>query len=196
MTNEEKNNILNQHKELYNGFATNNITPNQQPLYTQDFANDKNGITVNNKGSVTTYKNMNINEDVMSGSEFEPEETFESEYVSLGEKLDMIGDGPLDLPNGTVDIDDETLFTGEPDADDFDLDKIDSMVDNYMDNEDQDFDLDKIDSMVDNYMDNEDQDFDLDDMFFGDNFDDNDKTHITHNIQESLDMFKRLKKYN
>ena len=176
MTNEEKNNILNQHKELYNGFATNNITPNQQPLYTQDFANDKNGITVNNKGSVTTYKNMNINEDVMSGSEFEPEETFESEYVSLGEKLDMIGDGPLDLPNGTVDIDDETLFTGEPDADDFDLDKIDSMVDNYMDNEDQDFDLD--------------------DMFFGDNFDDNDKTHITHNIQESLDMFKRLKKYN
>ena len=52
MTNEEKNNILNQHKTIYDGFATQYAQNNQQPLYVQDFANDKGGITVSNKGDV------------------------------------------------------------------------------------------------------------------------------------------------
>jgi hypothetical protein len=33
-----------------------------QPLYTQDFANDKLGMVVNNKGEVKAYTNMGINE--------------------------------------------------------------------------------------------------------------------------------------
>jgi hypothetical protein len=63
MNQAEKNSILDQHKQVYDGFVTNygqNI--NQQPLYVQDFANDKMGITVNNKGEVKTYTNMRINE--------------------------------------------------------------------------------------------------------------------------------------
>jgi hypothetical protein len=90
MTNEERTNILDQHKEMYNGFATNNVTSNMQPLYVQDFANDKGGVTVNNRGEVTNYKNVGINEDVMSGSEVIPTETFEGDdeyFMSLGEKL-------------------------------------------------------------------------------------------------------------
>ena len=59
MTNEEKNTILDQHKSVYDGYVTQYVKPNQEPLYVQDFANDKNGITVNNKGNVTTYKNKN-----------------------------------------------------------------------------------------------------------------------------------------
>jgi hypothetical protein len=35
-----------------------------QPLYTQDFANDKSGLTVNNRGEVMKYTNMGINESV------------------------------------------------------------------------------------------------------------------------------------
>jgi hypothetical protein len=35
-----------------------------QPLYTQDFANDKGGITVNNRGEVKKYTNVGINESV------------------------------------------------------------------------------------------------------------------------------------
>ena len=62
MTNEERNNILDQHKEVYDGYVTQYAQSNEQPLYTQDFANDKEGLTVNNKGVVTSYKNMNINE--------------------------------------------------------------------------------------------------------------------------------------
>jgi hypothetical protein len=59
---EERNNILDQHKHVYDGAVTQYVKPEVQPLYVQDFANDKGGLTVNNKGEVTQYKNMNINE--------------------------------------------------------------------------------------------------------------------------------------
>jgi hypothetical protein len=129
VTNEERENILNQHREVYDGYVTQYAKTNEQPLYVQDLANDKGGITLSNKGNVTTYKNVGINEmkhdgkdtglfsdeaneDVYSGSHgFEPEETFESEEESVDEMmLDTIGDGPLDFEHGTVDngeMDDE-----------------------------------------------------------------------------------------
>lgn len=61
----EKQNILDQHKSLYNGYQT--MQPqvsNTQPLYTYDFAGDKDGMVVNNKGEVKKYTNMGINEQV------------------------------------------------------------------------------------------------------------------------------------
>ena len=66
ISDQERQNILDKHKEVYNGYQTLNPSPvsNNQPLYTQDLANDKNGLTVNNKGEVTRYKNMGINESV------------------------------------------------------------------------------------------------------------------------------------
>jgi len=68
MTPEERESILDKHKHIYNGYQTlqANIS-NPQPLYVQDFANDKEGITVSNKGNVMSYKNMNINESVGKG---------------------------------------------------------------------------------------------------------------------------------
>jgi hypothetical protein len=62
----ERENILTQHKELYNGYQTLNPAAMEkiQPLYTQDFANDKSGLTVNNRGEVMKYTNMGINESV------------------------------------------------------------------------------------------------------------------------------------
>ena len=80
--NEEKQNILDQHKTVYDGYVTNYAKPHEQPLYVQDLANDKGGITVSNKGVVKRYTNMGINENM---DEME---------------LDMIGDGPLDLEKG------------------------------------------------------------------------------------------------
>ncbi len=55
----EKQDILDQHKSLYNGYQT--MQPqvsNTQPLYTYDFAGDKDGMVVNNKGEVKKYTNM------------------------------------------------------------------------------------------------------------------------------------------
>ena len=61
----EKSDILNQHKSLYNGYQT--MQPkvsNTQPLTVYDFASDKEGLVVNNKGEVKKYTNMGINEQV------------------------------------------------------------------------------------------------------------------------------------
>ena len=101
MTNEERTNILDQHKHVYDGYVTNYAKPNEQPLYTQDFANDKGGITINNKGEITTYKNMGINENILENEEEDPY------MVSVGEQLDMIGDGDDDLEHGTFSHDDQ-----------------------------------------------------------------------------------------
>lgn len=83
MSKDEKNNILDQHKHLYDGYVTKyNQQSNQTPLYVQDLANDKMGVFLDNKGNVKNYTNYRINES----------------------PLDRISDGPQDLQNGTVDF--------------------------------------------------------------------------------------------
>lgn len=63
---DEKESILSQHRELYNGYQTLNPAAMEkiQPLYVQDFANDKDGLVVNNRGEVKKYTNMGINESI------------------------------------------------------------------------------------------------------------------------------------
>jgi hypothetical protein len=174
MTQAEKNNILDQHKTIYDGFATQYGQPKEQPLYIQDFANDKNGITVSNKGNVKGYTNMNINEDVFSGAKFEPEETFdfggpdetfedEEFMVSVGEQLDMIGDGDDDLEHGTFE-DDETEMLVSPEG------KIEMFVDNDKD------DFDEID---------------ITSMF--EEIEEEKIEPLQEQINKTLDMFKRFK---
>jgi hypothetical protein len=196
MTNEERSNILDQHKEIYDGYVTSYAQqPNQQPLYTQDFANDKQGLTVNNKGVVTTYKNVGINEMrhdgkstglfsdeeqeykegyISAGVEYAPEETFEGLH-------DMIGDGENDLEHGVFgdesegdqilvspESDDDLVFG--PDSDIFD-DEDDSLFGNDLDSL---FNLDTEEDYIEEET----------------------KEQIISKINESLDMFKRLSKYN
>jgi hypothetical protein len=198
MTNEEKENILDQHKTIYDGYVTSYAQqPKEQPLYTQDFANDKQGITVNNKGVVTAYKNMGINEmkydgkstglfseeepkeqgHISGGSIYEPEESFESEmeeeyFVSLGEQLDMIGDGPMDLDHGVF---------GDDDMDDFDR-------------EDNEYE-DRLPHRFDDELEDESFVFDDDSEIFND-VDEDETEGLFDSLRESLDMFKRFTKYN
>lgn len=63
LSQDEKNDILAQHRTLYDGYRTlqANVS-NQQPLYVQDFAKDKVGAVINNKGVVKPYTNVGINE--------------------------------------------------------------------------------------------------------------------------------------
>ena len=63
LSNKEKSNILDKHRELYNGYKqVYQPVSNTQDLYVQDFANDKEGFVVTNKGNVKAYTNFGINE--------------------------------------------------------------------------------------------------------------------------------------
>lgn len=76
LSEEEKNDILSKHREVYNGYQTLNPAPtNQQPLYVQDFAKDKVGAVMGHKGNIKGYTNMGINES------FE-EEAFDDDVVT------------------------------------------------------------------------------------------------------------------
>ena len=196
MKKEEKENILDQHKSIYDGYVTQyGQNVNNQPLYVQDFANDKNGITVSNKGNVSTYKNVGINENV----------------------LDTIGDGENDLKNGTVDLDSEMSFQMDnanflhdilpsPNEDEHEI--IISLGD--LGNENTKFDI--IDTQ-DDYTDESENGFNIqltddledeeystfDDLPYNEFFnseDIEDVESLENSINESLDMFKRFKKYN
>lgn len=185
----ERENILDQHKSLYDGYVTRyNTESNMTPLYVQDLANDKGGLTVSNKGNVTTYKNFGINEDI--------------------DRTDRIGDGPDDLKHGTVDLDSETNPEheimhdqyGGPEDDYISLGITDSGNDDeaalitILDVDDEEhqpgnyeFDIDEVGDFMSGAM-NEEKDFE--------NVDEDQISDVMSSINESLDMFKRFKKYN
>lgn len=197
MTNEERTNILDQHKTIYDGYVTEYAQgENKQPLYVQDFANDKGGITVNNKGEVKPYTNMGINE-------------------SIDGRLDMIGDGDDDLRNGTVDFssidndeDDSYISLGITNNDDEDDHRDLSMYNPYDGDKNFDFDDEEsfdieLDEVDDTILDlkpewSDDEEGIVNDIY-NDNFDEVDeeeKDGFLNKLNESLDMFRRFKKYN
>lgn len=172
MSQNEKNNILDQHKTIYDGYVTQfGQQSNTQPLYVQDFANDKDGIVVSNKGNVKTYTNIGINESHLP--------------------LDMIGDGPDDLENGTVDfddvedMDDEYEFFSNGSSDDYDDDF--SYED---DEEDEEYYEEEIYE-----KDDDDEEVDFDSKMSMDlikDIPDDLKEDFIVKLDESLSMFKRI----
>jgi hypothetical protein len=173
-TKEERENILDQHKKVYDGYVTRyNQESNMTPLYVQDFANDKEGITVNNKGEVTSYKNVGINES----------------------PLDKIADGSTDLENGTVDLDDAPNDKSEVDHiimhDRYPSPSEDASLDNY-ENE-MTFNNDVYQYDIDELEDYSAEDI-SEDLFT--EIDEDILPEFMSKINESLDMFKRFKKYN
>ncbi len=115
VSNEERENILNKHKEVYSGYRTLNPNPvaNEQPLYVQDFANDKGGLVVNNKGEVKAYTNMGINESKKRRPYLAKEEEldeffyFSDEDPETVEKNKKERESELDVAISTLDFDDE-----------------------------------------------------------------------------------------
>ena len=62
ITEEERQHITERHISLYDGYKTLQPKGNMTPLQVEDLAEDKAGITVNNKNEVTEYKNKDINQ--------------------------------------------------------------------------------------------------------------------------------------
>jgi len=190
MSQDEKNNILDQHKSLYDGYVTKyNQESNQTPLYVQDLANDKMGVTLDNKGNVKNYTNFRINE---------------SPY-------DKIADGPSDLKNGTVDFDsyeDTDLSNAQmmhdvypsPNEDESEFVSYGNFADEMQDNKDQyEYDIDELEDYssedISEMFDEEEESYDEVDLPL-DEIDEEDMSEVLQEITESLDMFKRFKKYN
>ena len=69
MSDEERQNIISQHKSFYNGYAVGNVPSNMTPLTVYDAAQDKGGVNVNNRGEVSQYANHQINESVVTEAE-------------------------------------------------------------------------------------------------------------------------------
>jgi hypothetical protein len=70
MSDEERNSILQQHSAFYNGYAIGNIPSGPQPLLQDEGPTDSQGITVNNRGEVSTYKNHLVNESTEEVKEY------------------------------------------------------------------------------------------------------------------------------
>lgn len=141
---QEKQNILDKHKKVYDGFVTKyGQSINNQPLYVQDFANDKNGITVSNKGVVKPYTNVNINEINMP-------------IDNVGLKRNI----GLDFNNNKDEYEDDTDW-----------------VNQLMSSGDE--------------LGEETNEFDL-----YTEIDEDEQEPLKDNVYESLNMFKRFKKYN
>ena len=130
VTKEERENILDKHKTIYDGYVTEYAQGNMYPLTVQDLANDKKGITVNNKGEVTEYKNVAINEMRFDGKSTGLFEDEEDNKLEVGAPLDMIADREDDVKHGTVDFEDDienfdlgdiVPFTDETETDEDDV---------------------------------------------------------------------------
>ena len=213
MDKQEKDNILDQHKHIYDGYVTKyNQQSNQTPLYVQDLANDKMGLTVNNKGVVKPYSNMNINE------------------THTG--LDMIGGDPQSqsnmkyrhLKNGTVDfdnfsdtnlVDKESMNNDYPSPNENEQEYVsygnfkDEMSQNldqyeYDIDELEDYSTDGLYSDDDETEDDEteydetedDEDYNFSDDLDISSVDEENQYDVLSNINESLNMFKKFKNYN
>ena len=218
MDKQEKENILDQHKHIYDGYVTKyNQQSNQTPLYVQDLANDKMGLTVNNKGVVKTYSNMNINE------------------THTG--LDMIGGDPQSqsnmkyrhLKNGTVDfdnfsdtnlVDKDTMNDNYPspneneqeyvsygnfkdemsqnlDQYEYDIDELEDFSTDglYSDNDETEDDETEYDETEDDETE-DDEDYNFSDDLDISSVDEENQYDVLSNINESLNMFKKFKNYN
>lgn len=120
ITEAERQSILSKHREPYNGYQTlNPKIENNQPLYVQDFALDKQGLTLNNKGNIKPYTNINIHEghsmdqcNECGGSMYEGEcsecgwkmeetnERFDGEKMKkIGRNLKSVGAAMIGIPS-------------------------------------------------------------------------------------------------
>lgn len=143
ITKEEKENILDRHKSVYDGYATNSQQSNMTPLYTQDFANDKDGVQIDHLGNVSKYNNkMYMKESKNICNE-----------CGLYEEVCECGHGEV---------------KGIGDSDEFDYVAEDECT--------ECGDMEEMDS---EYLESDDMNDDF-----------------KETLQESLDMFKRFKKYN
>lgn len=157
ISDEDKNNILQQHSTFYNGYATGNLPSGPQPLKQDMGPMDNNGINVNNRGEISTYKNHMVNESTEEVSEYDTNEmdtsSLETDEFETELEFDIKG-GSDDYKDG-VDFppsfgDEESDFSYSDESYSMDLDSIMNMFDglhNYDDEEVPPYEFESEDDM-------------------------------------------------
>lgn len=118
MSNEERNSILQQHSTFYNGYAAGNIPSNQNPLLQDEGPKDLEGITVNNRGEVSNYKNHLVNESTEEVKEYVADDMDVSDVDSA---YDFESGGPEQFEDESNDFETELEFDKEGGSDDYDF---------------------------------------------------------------------------
>ena len=122
MSDNERQQIKQQHSKVYDGYATGNVPSNMTPLTVYDAAGDKEGITVDNLGNVKTYRNHNVNEITAKPGNYDAiDQAYEFESDGPQQSMTQMGMGkaPYDfVSKGPSDVyEDEELY-GDVEFDD------------------------------------------------------------------------------
>ena len=120
MSDEERQNIISQHKSFYNGYAVGNVPSNMTPLTVYDAAQDKGGVNVNNRGEVSQYANHQINEAKVEKDLVDEIEADDMDVSDVQSAYDFDSKGPEQFDHSYSD-----------DSYDLDLDAIMQMFDGH-----------------------------------------------------------------
>ena len=115
MSDNERQQIKQQHSKVYDGYATGNVPSNMTPLTVYDAAGDKEGVTVDNLGNVKTYRNHNVNEITAKPGNYDSiDQAYEFESDGPQQSMTQMGMGkaPYDfVSKGPSDVyEDEELY--------------------------------------------------------------------------------------
>ena len=117
MSDNERQQIKQQHSKVYDGYATGNVPSNMTPLTVYDAAGDKEGITVDNLGNVKTYRNHNVNEITAKPGNYDSiDQAYEFESDGPQQSMTQMGMGkaPYDFvskgPSDVYEDEDEELY--------------------------------------------------------------------------------------
>ena len=191
MSDEERQQIRQQHSQVYDGYSVGNVPTNMTPLTVYDAAQDKLGVTVTANGEVKEYMNHKINEIAAKNlhyDEIDPAYEFDSNgpgdenlgynvYNQTKPSYDFDSQGPADpYYGGGTQPGDEDMDVD--DTDDRDMDEIE-------------FDTKDFDEYV------KETSFEdlLDDESLLDKQED-EIEEIHESISKTKDMFKRFKNFN
>jgi len=145
----ERENILKQHQTVYDGYAVRESSPKENPIIVQDFANDKNGITVNGKGDVKHYTNVGIHESVIREEKEMCSECGGMMYEGECSECGYGGDDMVMIADLGEDIDDGEVYDYADAAFDYKSGGPEQFSDSDSDVDPYDLDLQSIQSMFD-----------------------------------------------
>ena len=168
MSDEERQQIKQQHSKVYDGYAIGNVPSNMTPLTVYDAAQDKEGITVTANGEVKTYRNHNINEIAAKNLHYD-EIDAAYDFDSPGPQQNMTQSNPGTKPYE---------FDSRGPVDSYLGSFYDTTTSNYEPSLDDTHNFDPLLDMED-YLDP--NQVEIDD--------------VNESVKKSLDMFKRFEKY-